>query len=954
MAVNNYIEGMKHHPAFSQQIAAHKVIPGREACFAELDPPLGESLAAAVKGLGVDGLYSHQVAAIEAIRRGEHTVVATPTASGKSLIYNVPVVEKVLEDPHVRALYLFPLKALAQDQLKALERLTGSIFSGDPVTAAIYDGDTSPHARKKIRSRPPHILMTNPEMLHLSILPYHASWAEFLRGLRFVVVDEVHTLKGVMGSHMAWVFRRLRRLCRYYGSDPCFVFSSATIGNPAEHTSLLADVEVSAITESGSPSSVKHFILLNTPEGASQAAIKLIHSAMPRELRTIVYCQSRKMTELIALWAASKKASFGGKITAYRSGFLPEERREIEQRMAQGDLLTVVSTSALELGIDIGGLDLCILVGYPGSVMATWQRAGRVGRSGRESLVVLIAQEDALDQYMMNHPDLFFSMAPEKAVVNPGNEVLMAKHLDCAAAELPIRRGEPLFKQAHVADKLARMEAYGSLLASADGEMLFSHRKFPQRGVSLRGTGDTVDIVDGASQELIGSVDGHRAVRETYPGAVYLHRGDSYVVRELDLDKRVALADRQKVHYFTRIRSHKETEILGVIDRKPLGNAWVGVGKLRVTETITGYEKRLVKGQRLLTVVPLDLPPQVMETEGLWLEVPEAVRVQMETEFRHFMGGIHAVEHAAIGILPLLAMADRNDIGGISIPYHPQLGKGAVFIYDGFPGGIGICSGVFEDADLLFDRTLGVITSCPCETGCPACVHSPKCGSGNRPIDKEAARVLLEKLEEPLSDALRAGEPVPRFPEIEQERGDEKPEAPGRFGVLDVETRRSAQDVGGWGKARLMGVSCAVLYDSETDAFTTWTEDEIPEMARVLKGMDLVVGFNIRRFDYEVLAGVCGVDFHSIPTLDMLDEVHKRLGYRLSLDHLSSHTLGAEKSADGLTALAWWKEGRLDLIAAYCQKDVALTRDLYLYGRENNHLLFQNKAGTLVRLPVVW
>ena len=954
MAVNNYIEGMKHHPAFASQIAAHKVIPGREACFAELDPPLGESLAAAVKGLGVDGLYSHQVAAIEAIRRGKHTVVATPTASGKSLIYNVPVVEKVLEDPHVRALYLFPLKALAQDQLKALERLTGAIFSGDPVTAAIYDGDTSPHARKKIRSRPPHILMTNPEMLHLSILPYHASWAEFLRGLRFVVVDEVHTLKGVMGSHMAWVFRRLRRLCRYYGSDPCFVFSSATIGNPAEHTSLLADVEVSAITESGSPSSVKHFILLNTPEGASQAAIKLIHSAMPRELRTIVYCQSRKMTELIALWAASKKASFGGKITAYRSGFLPEERREIEQRMAQGDLLTVVSTSALELGIDIGGLDLCILVGYPGSVMATWQRAGRVGRSGRESLVVLIAQEDALDQYMMNHPDLFFSMAPEKAVVNPGNEVLMAKHLDCAAAELPIRRGEPLFKQAHVADKLARMEAYGSLLASADGEMLFSHRKFPQRGVSLRGTGDTVDIVDGASQELIGSVDGHRAVRETYPGAVYLHRGDSYVVRELDLDKRVALADRQKVHYFTRIRSHKETEILGVIDRKPLGNAWVGVGKLRVTETITGYEKRLVKGQRLLTVVPLDLPPQVMETEGLWLEVPEAVRVQMETEFRHFMGGIHAVEHAAIGILPLLAMADRNDIGGISIPYHPQLGKGAVFIYDGFPGGIGICSGVFEDADLLFDRTLGVITSCPCETGCPACVHSPKCGSGNRPIDKEAARVLLEKLKEPLPDALRAGEPAPRFPEMRKEMGDEKPEAPGRFGVLDVETRRSAQDVGGWGKARLMGVSCAVLYDSETDAFTTWTEDEIPEMARVLKGMDLVVGFNIRRFDYEVLAGVCGVDFHSIPTLDMLDEVHKRLGYRLSLDHLSSHTLGAEKSADGLTALAWWKEGRLDLIAAYCQKDVALTRDLYLYGRKKNHLLFQNKAGTLVRLPVVW
>ncbi|VFQ45625.1 DEAD/DEAH box helicase [Desulfoluna butyratoxydans] len=954
MAVDDYIRGMTGHEVFSHHIAAHKVIPGREASLGELNPPLPGALDAAVKGMGVERLYSHQVAAIEAIRRGEHTVVATPTASGKSLIYNLPVMEAVLETPDTHALYLFPLKALAQDQLRGLERLTSAVFAADPVTAAIYDGDTPPHARKKIRTRPPHVLMTNPEMLHLSILPYHASWATFLRGLRFVVVDEVHTLKGVMGSHMAWVFRRLKRICRYYGSDPCFVFSSATIGNPAEHASSLADVEVSAITQSGSPASTKHFILLNTPEGASQAAIKLIHSAMHRELRTIVYCQSRKMTELIAMWAASKKADFGEKITAYRSGFLPEERRDIERKMAEGELLTVVSTSALELGIDIGGLDLCILVGYPGSIMATWQRAGRVGRSGRDSLVVLIAQEDALDQYMMTHPDLFFSMDPEKAVVNPANEVLMAKHLDCAAAELPLRRGEPLCRQEAVADKLARMEAFGSLLASADGDLLFSHRKFPQRSVALRGTGDTFDIVDAQSRELIGSVDGHRAVRETYPGAVYIHRGDSYVVTELDLDKRTAVAQKQRVHYFTRIRSHKATEILEVSHRKPLGNAWVGVGKLKVTETITGYEKRLVKGQRLLTVIPLDLPPQVFETEGLWLEVPEAVRVEMEKEQRHFMGGIHAVEHAAIGILPLFAMADRNDIGGISIPHHPQLGKGAVFIYDGFPGGIGICSGVFGQAEALFDRTLSVIRDCPCETGCPACVHSPKCGSGNRPIDKEASRVLLEKLKTPLAPALLSGEPVPRFPAPKPEDASGKPPIPKRYAVLDVETRRSAEEVGGWGRARFMGVSVAVLYDSKTDAFTAWTEDQIPEMARLLKKMDLVVGFNIRRFDYDVLSGVCGADFHRLPTLDMLDEVHKRLGYRLSLDHLSSHTLGAEKSADGLAALAWWKEGRLDLIESYCQKDVALTRDLYLYGRDKGYLLFQNKARTLVRLPVVW
>ena len=952
MDIKGYIAGMKGHEAFRHHISAHRELPGREARFGALDPELPEALASAVRGLDVEQLYGHQVAAIERIRRGENTVVATPTASGKSLIYNIPVVEEILKDPETHALYLFPLKALAQDQLKALERLTSRIFTGEPVRAAIYDGDTPPYDRKKIRSRPPHILMSNPEMLHLSVLPYHASWANFLRGLKYIVVDEVHTLKGVMGSHMSWVFRRLKRICRYYGADPCFIFSSATIGNPDEHAALLSDTHVSSVTESGSPSGSKHFILLNTPEGASQAAIKLIHAAMHRRMRTIVYCQSRKMTELIALWAASKRSEFGEKITAYRSGFLPEERREIEKKMAEGELYTVVSTSALEMGIDIGGLDCCILVGYPGSVMATWQRAGRVGRSGRESLVVLIAQEDALDQYMMNHPDLFFSMAPEKAVVNPANDVLMAKHLDCAAAELPIRRGEPLFQEAFVKEKLARMEGDGRLLASADGDMLFSHRKFPQRSVALRGTGDNFDITEAESGTIIGSVDGHRAVRETYPGAVYIHRGESWVVTDLDLDRRIATVKRERVSYFTRIRTEKNTEILEVLDRKPLGGGHVGMGKLKVTERITGYEKRLVKGQRLLTVIPLDLPDQIMETEGIWVEFPEAVRVSMESEQRHFMGGIHAVEHATIGILPLLAMADRNDIGGISTPHHPQVGKGAVFIYDGFPGGMGICKSVYPTADLLFDRTLEVIATCPCETGCPACVHSPKCGSGNRPIDKEAARIVLERLRVPLSEMAACSEPKPRFPKAAP--AVKKAKKPERFGVLDVETRRSAKEVGGWGKAHLMGVSCAVLYDSETDAFTVWTEDQIPEMAAVMKKMDLIIGFNIKRFDYAVLSGVCGVDFHRFPTLDMLEEVHNRLGYRLSLDHLSAHTLGAEKSADGLQALVWWKEGKLDLIASYCEKDVALTRDLYFFGRDNGHLLFQNKANMKVRLPVTW
>lgn len=952
--VGDYIKALKRYEVLAPFVVDHREIPGREAVYAEPSPPFPEKIVRLLETLGISRLYAHQVRAVDLIRQGRHTVVATPTASGKTLIYNLPVIETVLDNPEARALYLFPLKALARDQLKGLQALFDAVDSPLPMRAAVYDGDTTSHQRTKIRNRPPNVVLSNPEMLHLSILPFHARWAEFIKNLAYVVIDEVHTCRGVMGSHMAWVLRRLLRICAAYGARPVFVFCSATIGNPGRLASALTGLDVVAVKESSAPSSGKHFLMLNTPEGAAQTAIALLHAALSRDFRTIVYCQSRKMTELIALWAAQRAGAFKDRISAYRAGFLPEERRDIEAGLSDGSLLAVITTSALEMGIDIGSLDLCILVGYPGTVMATWQRAGRVGRSGRDSAVVLIGHEDALDQYMMNHPDEFFTMAPETAVINPENPVIMKRHLVCAAADLPLSDGEPFVSDPAVTRAVSDLERNGGLLRSEDGDLLFSPGKYPQRTVSLRGTGEAMDIVDRISGDIIGSVDRYRAFHEAYPGAVYIHRGTHYLIEDLDLDKNTAYAEKKSVHYFTRARSGKVTEILETLASRNVWGTRMALCRLKVTETVTGYEKKLIKGQRLLGVFPLSLPPLVMETEGIVIGIPNAVRKDCETREMHFMGGIHAVEHAAIGILPLMVMTDRNDLGGISIPFHPQAGTGAVFVYDGFPGGVGLSRQAFDRGEALLERTLQVITSCACDTGCPACVHSPKCGSGNRPIDKAAAVHILSAIKEGgeaflFTEAMPATTPIPPVnaaPAVVR--------SPGRFGVLDLETRRSAQEVGGWGNAARMGISCVVVYDSKTDRFEEYLGEDLPRLVEHLKTLDLVVGFNISRFDYAVLRGGSPFDFHGLPTLDMLTEVHKRLGYRLSLDHLGENTLGVRKSADGLMALAWWKEGKIREIVDYCRQDVRVTRDLYLFGRDKGYLLFKNKAGMKVRVPVAW
>ena len=572
MDINEYIESLKNSKRLGNQVVFHRVLSDSPPMISNPRKKWPKEIQCALSKTGIETLYDHQVGAIDLIRAGHHTVVATPTASGKTLIYNLPVMEAILADPLSKALYLFPLKALAQDQLQTFRRLSHH-FKGDIMPRAeIYDGDTTAWFRKKIRGNLPHVIMSNPEMLHLSFLPHHAKWADFFAKLRYVILDEVHTYRGVMGSHMAQVLRRFNRICKFYGTCPVYIFCSATISNPSGLTGQLTGFQVEQITHSGAPKGRRHIIFMDPVEGAAQMAIQLLKAALHRELRTIVYTQSRKLTELIAMWSQNRSGEFAQRISAYRAGFLPEERRDIESKLASGELLAVISTSALELGIDIGDLDLCILVGYPGTIISTFQRGGRVGRSGQDSAMILIAGEDALDQYFMRHPDELMSKDPESAVINPDNVHIVSRHLTCAAAELPIKNGEDYISSPSMKRVLDGLEMDGKLLRSADGNQWYAARKMPHREVDLRGSGDQYAIVDEATGNVIGEIDAFRAFKETHPGAVYLHMGQTWLVNTLDLSTRTASASPAKVNYYTRVNAHKDTEILEVYEEKALEN----------------------------------------------------------------------------------------------------------------------------------------------------------------------------------------------------------------------------------------------------------------------------------------------------------------------------------------------------------------------------------------------
>lgn len=950
-------------------VVHHEVLQDSPPVFGQTKTPLPEALQKALLKLSIPNLYAHQARALDAIREGGDIIIATPTSSGKSLVYNLAVLESLMAEPEGRALYLFPVKALSRDQQDALEELTGALAKTDPANqfrAAVYDGDTTPYRRTKLRQNHPHILITNPDMLHYALLPFHPKWEAFWKKLRFIVIDEMHTYRGIFGSHVAQVIRRLRRICRHYGSDPRFILLSATIANPEALAGQITGGEggFRLIEESTAPRAKRHFVFLESEPfsgvSSSTIAARLLVRAAEAGLKTIVFTQSRRNTEVVHMAVQRMAPRLASKVSAYRAGYLPEERRGIEQRLASDNLAGVISTSALELGIDIGGLDLCILVGYPGTVMNTWQRGGRVGRAGQESAILLLPQPDALDQYIVHHPADFLRSQYEIAVTDPYNAEILKAHLPCAASEIPFVEDEVEAAAPAVREVLEELTQTGEIRQSGEGDLWYSAIPSPHRHVDIRSIGASFSILrmtDEGKPIPLGRNDGVRALKECHPGAVYLHRGEPYIVQEMDLERRIVMVEPTHAPYFTRVKSDKDTEILEVLASRPEGNFVIRKGRLRVTENIVGYERRRMFSQELIgDMTPLDLPPQTFETVGFWIEIENALSKHLDRAGLQYMGGIHAVEHALISMFPLFALCDRNDLGGISHPVHPQIGKGAVFVYDGYPGGIGLAARGYQMITPLLRKTLELITSCECEEGCPACIHSPKCGNGNKPLDKHAAVAVLKyllgdwNLAEEIPGSTEAAEPVPS-PET-------KPEVPMtpsiNIGYLDIETQRLADEVGGWNNKHLMRVSVAVLYESASAMFHVYRENDLPRLFEKLGELDLIVGFNIIPFDYEVLKPYAVGGLPRDKTFDILTEVTKHLGHRLSLSHLGEATLGAPKGADGIQAVKWFREGAWEPLIEYCRQDVAITRDLFLHAVEKGYLLYTDRSKRLLRVQTPW
>ena len=699
----------------------------------------------------VTGLYRHQREALDAIRGGRDVVIATGTASGKTLVYNLAFASEVMRNPKRTALYLFPTKALARDQLRAVREL-----KLPQVKAAVYDGDT-PSAERPLIRKSANLVMSNPDMLHASLLPDHARWADFFLRLSLVVVDEAHVARGVFGSHIAMVLRRLRRLIAHYGGDPTFVLASATIGNPAELAERLVGVPFDAVTEDASPSGDKVFALWNPPvideeSGTRRSALTEASGIMAKlaeqGVKSIGFARSRRAAELLAEFARRElPGGLRAKVKAYRAGYLAEDRRELERMLANDELLAVASTNALELGIDIGSLDAAILVGYPGTRASMWQQAGRAGRRTEGSLAILVAQDDPLDQYLVTHPQDLFDKPPEAAVIDPSNPFILEPHLACAAREYPLTDDELATFWPGSSAAVERLEARGELVRRR-GLLHHKGKDSPHRSVDIRSaSGHQFSIVIEETGELLGTADESRAYYHVHPGAVYLHQGEQFEVTELDLVQRVALVTRADPDFYTQSRDTTDIDVVEADEETETGDRVpTFYGTVRVTNQVVGFVRKMVATGEILEHVPLALPPQTLETKAVWWAIPQLVIERAAIKPSQLPGAAHAAEHAAIGLLPLVATCDRWDVGGVSTAYHQDTQSCAIFIYDGYAGGAGIAERAYRSTVRLLEATLETVRNCACTHGCPSCVQSPKCGNGNEPLDKAGSVALLSAM----------------------------------------------------------------------------------------------------------------------------------------------------------------------------------------------------------------
>ncbi len=788
------VEHLLAAPGRRERVLHEHLVPARRGTTAPWPSWVDPALRAALGERGVHELWQHQAVAAEAVRAGRHVVVATGTASGKSLAYLLPALTAVAEgagEPGGRgatALYLSPTKALAADQLASVRAL------GVPgVRAATYDGDLPSEERRWVREHANYVL-TNPDMLHRSLLPGHGRWQRFLRALRVVVVDECHRYRGLFGSHVAAVLRRLRRLAVAAGGPgPVFVLASATAADPATTASRLLGVpasDVLAVTDDTARRGATRFWMWEPPllpgtgengaptrRPAPAETAELLTDLVASGVRTVAFVRSRRGAEAVAVAArralAEVDPDLPRRVAAYRSGFLPEERRALEQRLRSGDLLGVASTSALELGVDVSGLDAVVITGWPGTRSALWQQAGRAGRSGTDALAVLVADDDPLDTYVVHHPEAVLGAPVEQTVLDPDNPYVLGPHLCAAAAERPLVRDDlALFGPS--AEPVLRHLVAGGLLRARPGGWFWTSRQRATDLADLRGTGgEPVRLVESSTGRVLGSVDAASAHHAVHPGAVYLHQGETHVVEELDEEGSVALVRREDVEHTTSARTTTEVRILAEARSRDWGPVRLSTGTVEVTSQVTSYLRRRAATGQVLGEEPLDLPERVLRTSAVWWTVPPDLLEAAGVAPADVPGAAHAAEHAAIGLLPLVATCDRWDVGGVSTALHPDTGLPTVVVHDAAAGGAGFAERGFSAARTWLRATADLVAECECATGCPSCVQSPKCGNGNEPLDKAGALAVLELV---LAQADDDGGPT----------GRESSGAPGAGVVVDL------------------------------------------------------------------------------------------------------------------------------------------------------------------------
>jgi DEAD/DEAH box helicase domain-containing protein len=731
-----------------EEVAFVTEIPAREPVVVALPEGLHPKLREALEHRGLTSLYRHQSEAFEAASRGENLVLATGTASGKTLAFNLPVLDAIAAEPKLRALYLYPTKALAQDQARALGEIRLP-----RLRPAIYDGDTETERRWQIRKWA-NVILTNPDMLHVGVLPHHDRWGDVLQNLRYVVVDEAHVYRGVFGSHVANVLRRLRRAAAIYGAEPQFLLASATIANPGELARSLLGLEATVIADDTAPRAARTVAFWNPPvldeelqlrASALGDAARILAEVVSRGLRTICFAKSRKAAELVHRFAADRVGpELAERLSPYRAGYTPAQRREIERRLVAGELLGVTATDALELGIDIGLLDCAISVGFPGTVASLRQQWGRAGRRSH-GLAVLVASEDALDQFFMREPETLLGRRVEAAILDHANPRILDGHVSAAAFEAPLDDADRATLGDEALERAAVLAATGELKRTRAG-FVWAGKDYPAARVGLRSSSaESFAVVEAETGSILGIVERERAYSTVHEGAVYLHMGESYQVLALDLPARTALVEPFAGDYYTQAKKETTT----AIDEADAAERRLGMdvffGRVRVTEQVIGYQKKAIRDQATLDLVPLDLPETSFDTEAVWY-LPEPWMLEGLEALPRLLGSLHAAEHAMIALLPLWAMCDRWDIGGLSTNLHFQTGRPTVFVYDGHAGGVGIARRGFDQLDGWVADTARLLAGCPCADGCPSCVQSPKCGNLNEFLDKDGALTLLRRM----------------------------------------------------------------------------------------------------------------------------------------------------------------------------------------------------------------